>query len=265
MTNSYRAKAKKSLNENVMALIKMKEYAKHLEMERDLREQFVTILSHDLRTPLTAAKLAAQVILRRPENYEKNQILANKVVRSINRMDQMIKDLLDTNRIRSGETISFTMDKCDMKHIVLNSLRDLEISYGEKLLLETDQCGHDGFWNEEALRRMVENLVNNAVKYGSPHQLITVAIKQLADQIQLTIHNTGNPIPPEDQVNLFESFHRTTAAKKGGKKGWGLGLTLVKGVAEAHGGNIKVKSNEIEGTSFIVTIPRDSRPFQMLN
>jgi signal transduction histidine kinase len=246
-------------------LVQAQAFVKNLEQERDLRDQFVSILTHDLRTPLTAAKMSAQVILRQPEKIEKNHILARKVVKSIDRMDQMIKDLLDANRIRAGEPLTFSMNECDMRYIALTALRDLGISYGDRFMLETDRECINGYWNEESMRRVIENLVNNAVKYGSPQELITVSIEQLDDLVQIKVHNTGNPISKADQVNLFQPFHRTNSAKNGEKKGWGLGLTLVRGVAQAHGGSVKVESSEQDGTSFIVTIPRDSRPFQILN
>lgn len=255
----------REINERVKELTQAQEYVRNLEIERDLRDQFVSILTHDLRTPLTAAKMAAQVILRKPLNSDKTQSLASKVMRNIDRMDQMIKDLLDANRIRAGESLAFVMNECDMRLIALTTLRELGASYGERFMLETDRENIQGFWNEEAMRRVIENLVNNAVKYGAPKQLITVKIKQLENQVQLTIHNTGKPISPEDQLHLFQPFHRTHSAQSGEEKGWGLGLTLVRGVAEAHGGYVKVHSNEREGTNFIVTVPRDSRPFQILN
>jgi signal transduction histidine kinase len=253
------------INERVRELVQAQAFVKNLEQERDLRDQFVSILTHDLRTPLTAAKMSAQVILRQPEKIEKNHILARKVVKSIDRMDQMIKDLLDANRIRAGEPLTFSMNECDMRYIALTALRDLGISYGDRFMLETDRECINGYWNEESMRRVIENLVNNAVKYGSPQELITVSIEQLDDLVQIKVHNTGNPISKADQVNLFQPFHRTNSAKNGEKKGWGLGLTLVRGVAQAHGGSVKVESSEQDGTSFIVTIPRDSRPFQILN
>ena len=253
------------INERVRELVQAQAFVKNLEQERDLRDQFVSILTHDLRTPLTAAKMSAQVILRQPEKIEKNHILARKVVKSIDRMDQMIKDLLDANRIRAGEPLTFSMNECDMRYIALTALRDLGISYGDRFMLETDRECINGYWNEESMRRVIENLVNNAVKYGSPQELITVSIEQLDDLVQIKVHNAGNSISKADQVNLFQPFHRTNSAKNGEKKGWGLGLTLVRGVAQAHGGSVKVESSEQEGTSFIVTIPRDSRPFQILN
>ena len=145
------------------------------------------------------------------------------------------------------------------------TLKDLAISFGDRFMLKADRDKIDGFWNEDAIRRMIENLVNNAIKYGLAHELIIVTIEQSENNVKLTVHNTGNPIPLSEQKNLFRTFHRTSSANNGDKKGWGLGLTLVRGVAEAHGGYVEVLSNPKDGTSFIVTMPRDSRQFQTLN
>lgn len=252
-------------SERTRELTQAHEYVRALEKERDLREQFVSILTHDLRTPLTTAKMAAQLISKRPERIEKNHALAGKVVASIDRMDQMIKDLLDANRLRAGESLSMTMSPCNMREVVLDTLRELSATFGDRFLLETARGNINGYWNSEGIRRALENLINNAIKYGAQDKIITVAIKQTEQDVQIIVHNYGNPIPIEDQPFLFEPFHRTITAKNGEKNGWGLGLTLVKGVAEAHGGNVKVQSNEKEGTRFIVTVPRDARPFQIPN
>ncbi len=246
-------------------LVDVHQYATNLEKERELREQFVATLTHDLRTPLTAAKMGAQFILRRPENVEKTQQLAVKIIRSIDRMDQMIRDLLDASRIRAGESLSLTMNQCDLREIAIMTLRELGAAYGDRFILETDRDSIAGFWNEDGLRRVIENLASNAVKYGYPQQLITVSLKQTGETAQIIVHNFGNPIPKGEQLALFEPFQRSHTAQTGSKKGWGLGLTLVKGVTEAHGGQVSVTSNEGEGTRFIVTLPKDSRPFQILN
>lgn len=246
-------------------LVDVHQYAMNLEKERELREQFVATLTHDLRTPLTAAKMGAQFILRKPENSEKNQQLAVKIIRSIDRMDQMIRDLLDASRLRAGESLSLTMNACDLREVAIMTLRELGAAYGDRFILETDRDSIAGFWNEDGLRRVIENLASNAVKYGYPQQLITVTLKQTGETAQIIVHNFGHPIPKDEQMELFEPFQRSHTAQSGSKKGWGLGLTLVKGVAEAHGGQVNVTSNESEGTRFIVTLPKDSRPFQILN
>ena len=253
------------LSERNNELVQVQGFVTSLEKERELREQFVATLTHDLRTPLTAAKMGAQFILRRPEIIEKTQQLAVKIIKSIDRMDQMIKDLLDANRIRAGEPLSLTMNYCDLKDIAITTLRELGAAYGDRFLLEMEKENITGFWNEDGIRRVIENLVSNAVKYGFPQQLITVSLKQTETLVQIVVHNMGNPIPLKDQEELFLPFHRTSSAQRGGKKGWGLGLTLVRGVVEAHGGEVKVVSTDSEGTSFTVTMPKDSRAFQILN
>lgn len=252
------------INKREKELVDVHQYAISLEKERELREQFVATLTHDLRTPLTAAKMGAQLILRHPDNPEKNQQLAAKIIRSIDRMDQMIRDLLDASRIRAGESLSMVMNECDLREVALMTLRELGVAYGDRFVLETESDSITGHWNEDGLRRVIENLANNAVKYGFPQQQVTVSLKQTNDTAQIIVHNYGPPIPAEEQHLLFKPFQHARSAQTGLKKGWGLGLTLVKGVVEAHGGEVSVLSSEGEGTTFIVTLPKDSRPYQTL-
>ena len=105
------------------------------------------------------------------------------------------------------------------------------------------------------MRRIVENLVSNAAKYSSPGTEVEIVLKQNTDGFEISVKNKGNPISEEDQVNIFEPFHRTISARNSSQKGWGLGLQLVHGLVEAHNGKVFVKSNEVEGTCFTVEIP----------
>lgn len=253
------------LSEKVIELDEIHKYVSSLEEERGLREQFVATLTHDLRTPLTSVKMAAQLILRRSDDAEKNKQLAVQVIRGIDRLDQMIQDLLDVNRIRAGEGLSLTMNYCNLKEIALVSIRDLATLYGDRFVLKVNQPDIFGFWNEDGLRRVIENLAANAAKYGASDKTISIILKQADDFVQISVHNFGNPISIEEQLELFKPFHRTTTAKNGNKKGWGLGLTLVRGVVDAHGGKISINSRESEGTEFTATIPKDARSFQVLN
>ncbi|MGZ3686776.1 MAG: sensor histidine kinase [Bdellovibrionota bacterium] len=116
-----------------------------------------------------------------------------------------------------------------------------------------------GKWSCKDLQRVIENLITNAVKYGYDASPITLTLMDLGGEVELSVHNFGNPIPQEDQRNLFEAFERARAADSGTKKGWGLGLTLIRGVAEAHGGSARVRSDPEAGTTFTVRLPRDSR------
>jgi signal transduction histidine kinase len=109
------------------------------------------------------------------------------------------------------------------------------------------------------MRRILENLCNNAIKYGDTTSRVTVSLRQEGDEAELAVHNWGNPIPASEQESLFQYFTRTKSAEASGKRGWGIGLTLVKGVAEAHGGSVQVESSQEKGTTFRVRLPRHAK------
>ncbi|MBA2486686.1 MAG: sensor histidine kinase, partial [Nitrospira sp.] len=114
----------------------------------------------------------------------------------------------------------------------------------------------DGNWGSDGLKRAVENLIGNAVKYGSSGAPITVSLKAGIEAIELTVHNEG-PVLAEDEIpRLFQNFGRAARAEDGTQSGWGLGLTVVKGVVEAHKGKVRVESGEGKGTRFALEIPR---------
>ena len=239
--------------------VRAEEAVTHLEMERALRERFVATLTHDLRNPLTAAKISAQLLKRtldRPELVEK---ASNRVVQSLERADKMIQNLLDANRIKAGKHLSLPMDYCDLTALARSALEGLG-SQCPTVKLDAPSSV-SGYWNCESLTRVIENLLSNAVKYGDHQKPVTVSLRD-EDRVKVSVHNYGNPIPVEEQASVFQDYHRSDSAQLSGKQGWGLGLTLVRGIAESHGGKVQVESSPDLGTTFSVVLPRDSRPFQ---
>jgi PAS domain S-box-containing protein len=230
-----------------------------LRLERELREQFVSALSHDLRTPLTAAKMSAQLIPRQPHLPDKVYSLAARVRQNIDRADQMITDLLDANRIRAGQGLPIDVAPCELRQVVAAALEELSTVHGERFVLRGDER-LEGHWDGRALRRLIENLCGNAIKYGDATRPVTVSLTREGGQTEIAVHNWGNPIPPEEQERLFHYFARAKSAQASGKKGWGIGLTLVKGVAEAHGGSVRVESTAEKGTTFRVRLPHPAQP-----
>ena len=235
-----------------------------LNVERELRERFVSTLSHDLRSPLTAVKAGAQMIIRFPDQLEKHQIFGNRIINAIDRADKMIQNLLDANRIRAGEKLPLEISECDLKQTIRETLSDLAMTVGDRFELQADLAVH-GFWSSEQLRRVVENLAINAIKYGAQDTLVIVSISSDNEYAFLKVHNQGNPIPIAEQATLFDAYSRSVTALGSGKLGWGLGLTLVRGVAEAHGGTVYVESRPVVGTTFTVKLPKDSRPYQKMD
>jgi signal transduction histidine kinase len=186
---------------------------------------------------------------------------AARIVENIGRVDRMLQDLLDGMRVETGARLQLDLEACDLVEIVHETLEQLQVEYGDRFVLQAPSPVH-GYFAPDALRRSVENLVTNAVKYGAPLRPITVTVYQEHGRALLKVHNHGDPIPVEKQESLFRAFQRTTAAEASGKRGWGLGLAQVRAVAEAHGGSIGVDSLAAGGTTFTLDIPVDARPFQ---
>ena len=104
--------------------------------------------------------------------------------------------------------------------------------------------------------------MGNAVKYGAPDTPIRVKIALVNERVMLSVHNEGEPIPPEQMESIFQVFRRADAAKEGDIEGWGIGLPYVRSVAESHGGSVAVDSAVSRGTTFVLDIPLDARPLQ---
>ncbi len=230
-----------------------------LQEERELRERFVATLSHDLRTPLTAAKMNAQLIIRKGSDPEILYKAAVRISENIDRSDRMIRDLLDANRLNAGEQLPLDVSECDLNGLVLTTLDELAQIYGDRFVVEVAE-NIIGRWSCSGIKRIIENLCNNAIKYGSNERSVAVRIsREGSEHVMISVHNWGNPIAPHDQATLFQQYRRTDSAMAGKQRGWGLGLSLVRGLAEAHGGEVRVESSPEKGTTFFVKLPIDTR------
>ena len=250
----------RDVTERVLSRKKIEENLRELKLERDLREQFIAALSHDLRTPLSISKMCAQIIQMKPDDFEEVKSMADKICNSVDRADRMIYNLLDSNRIKSGEAIPISINECRLDLVVSFVLNDLKEIYGPRFQIK--ECKLDetlGFWDEMALQRLIENLAINAIKYGKAGTMVTVGLTSTADEVEFRIHNEGNPIPAAQFDDLFKYRTRSESAVESGQAGWGIGLALVKALVSAHKGSIRVESDKNSGTTFIICLPRDSR------
>lgn len=261
----------RSTTANVALAEKMAEARNQdLLAEKKLRELFVIALSHDLRSPLATARMSAELLETNSENSEEVIKFAAMISRNIDRADRMILDLLDANQIRAGEKLSICVERCELRKLVSESLADLSAVYGDRFQLIVDHSADDnfenladdsivGYWGKSELRRVLENLCSNAVKYGFDETPIKVKLLKTQSECIIEVQNQGPLISEKDQAVVFNQHRRTNSAKAGGVKGWGLGLALVKGIAEAHCGRVAVESSEAKGTIFRVVIPLDAR------
>lgn len=249
----------KEVTEKVFARKKLEQSLHELEAEKDLREKFVSALTHDLRTPLAVIKLSAQMLkakIQIPEAFDKG---IQRIMHNTDRADRMIHDLLDANRLKANEGLLILAQECQLEEVLTFAINDLEDLYGKRFVIENPIGKINVYWDSMAIHRLIQNLASNAIKYGSQQTPVTIKIKRDGDFLEIRVHNLGNPISGEDQKILFHPYQRTEFAKASKQKGWGLGLSLVQGLARAHRGSVTLESSTDHGTSFIVRLPIDAR------
>lgn len=216
-----------------------------------LREQFIAAITHDIRTPLSNASMAAHIIETQTES-DSLRSLAQKIIDNTHRIDCMTRDLLDSIVFNSGEHLPLNITGFDMADLV----REFD---GPQVQLEIESV--NGYWCRESMRRALENLLGNAVKYGDAHP-VKISLHASPARIQLAVHNRGQAIPQEQLESIFQVYHRAQQAANGHRDGWGVGLPYARRVAESHGGSIIVISTAELGTTFTIDVPIDARPFE---
>ncbi|WP_163787162.1 sensor histidine kinase, partial [Myxococcus vastator] len=168
-----------------------------------LREQVFATLTHDLRGPLSAAKVNAGLILRQPSG-EQVPRWAARVADSIDRADRLVQNLLDAMHMRMGGRPALPLEACDLVDAVRQGVENQQAEHGERFVLVAPEPVW-GCFAPELLRRAVENLVSNAVKYGASSRPITITVRQGHGRAFILVHNHGSYIPAAQQARLFQA------------------------------------------------------------
>lgn len=226
------------------------------------RERFAAALTHDLRGPLSVTVSALELIML-SDDPAQMKAFAAKALANTRRMNGMVDELLHTMAFHGGQRLQLQLAPMAIRPLVDEVLADAGAAYGARFEIAASETGGaiEGWWDRAALKRVLENLVGNAVKYGNPGTPITVKTDAAYGRLILSVHNEGAPIPPDEQECIFQMYRRAETAKRNDKGGWGIGLPFVRAVAESHGGSIGVDSSTERGTTFIVDIPLDGRAF----
>jgi signal transduction histidine kinase len=243
--------------ENAWLVAALREKVSALDAERLLREQFVSALAHDLRGPLSSARLVADLLGSEPKDSDTERELARRLSHNVERMEHMIRDLLDANRIRAGERLPLQVGPVDLVVLANEVADEARALHGDRFVVAAGEPVL-GIWSGDELRRALWNLVTNAVKYGAPRLPITIIVERVDQLARISVHNVGEPIPAAEQTHIFDRYTRARSAQVSDRSGWGLGLTLVKGTAVAHGGHVSVESDRESGTTFTIEIPLDA-------
>jgi PAS domain S-box-containing protein len=224
------------------------------------RDTFLSIASHELRTPITSMKMQAQLMRRRingndPAAFSPERVtrLVDQTERSIGKLSRLVEDMLDISRIATGR-LNMQPEPVDLSELARDVLDRFEPQLseaGHALELHLTP-GLVGMWDRDRLEQVLANLLTNVLKYapGAPLKVTTLKVGTTA---VLEVQDRGPGIAPEDQQRIFERFERLVAANQ--VSGLGLGLHISRHIVEAHGGTIQVRSTVGQGASFIVELP----------
>ncbi|MDN3222107.1 PAS domain-containing sensor histidine kinase [Pseudomonas nunensis] len=216
-------------------------------------EQMVAIVSHDLKNPLTAIKMASE-ILARAERTPKESKMLGHISQSADRAERMIADLLDFALARVGRGIAISPDWLDLHRFISHSIDELRVAFPQATLLHQSIGSGNAYLDADRAQQIIGNLVANSVAYGDLQQPITVTSEWVDDHAVIAVHNHGTVIPDALLAVLFEPMTRGTETDSD-VRSVGLGLFIVREIARAHGGDVSVVSKTGIGTTFSVRFP----------
>jgi PAS domain S-box-containing protein len=239
-------------------------YTQELEFElskerelAEMRERFMSMVSHEFRTPLSIISTSVDIIERYYDRVSREKILERMadIHQQIASMSGLLEDVLTILRGNAGKVL-FSPEKLDIVELCARAIENIRL---------TDRSQHELVFEPETpalvieadhrlLQHIVTNLITNAVKYSPPGTRVRVIVRALEGAVLFSVEDEGIGIPPEDQPYVFQPFHRARNAAT--IEGTGLGLSIVKQNVELHGGHISFHSVENQGTVFAVRLPR---------
>lgn len=229
----------------------------HFKQLDTLKTEFVSTVSHDLRSPLTLMRGYATMLEMVGSLNEQQQGYVKKIVFGVENMSRMVNNLLDLGRIEAGVGLNLQMlPVTDTVERVVSTLQPQAAQKNITLTLALPENTMPLVEADSALlEQAMYNLVENAIKYTPQNGRVSVRLKIIGDGIQFEVEDTGIGIAPIDQPRLFEKFYRGGQREAREQKGSGLGLAIVKSIAERHGGKVWLESQLGKGSTFFLQAP----------
>ncbi|PYB87826.1 histidine kinase [Pseudomonas koreensis] len=222
------------------------------EMGR-LREQFIAVLGHDLRTPLSAIRMSADLLESKVED-KRSRTLLSAIRTSSVRMGVLIENILDFARGRLGSGIPVQRKLVDdLQQTLRQTLEEIQVAYPQAKFIDSLEVPAGVYCDPLRISQLLSNLLGNAVTHGSIAEPIVLKAFAEGDEIVISLTNQGTPIPPALMPLLFEPFSRSEAGQR--HEGLGLGLYIAGQIANAHNGTLSVTSDRETGTCFVARFP----------
>jgi signal transduction histidine kinase len=229
------------------------------------REEFIAVLAHDLKTPLTAVVSGSEFLLLDPMPPVHTDML-RRIRDSGKRVVRLVDDLLDFARGRFGRGIDLALEETgDVDRLVRHVVAEVAMTAPSRVIRMSGQIEGAAQIDQSRVSQLVSNLIGNAVDHGPEDEPVDVALSSTPATIVVTVVNGGEPIAADVAGKLFHPFYRGNHASGQSSRGLGLGLFIASGIARAHGGTITLSSTAEHGTAFTMELPRsvDAAPGQL--
>ncbi|GCE25589.1 hypothetical protein KDA_10730 [Dictyobacter alpinus] len=238
----------------------LEESNRQLEDANKMKDRFLSIASHELKTPVTTIRGQAQLMLRRISKQKKTSDLdgvattLERINDQTGRLTILIDELLDVSSMRAGKVVlnkrlcnltSLCQDVVD-DHRMLSERRIIYEAPSEPVCIKVDV---------DRLAQVMTNLISNALKYSPDNSTVEVKLQPEPTHVLISVQDRGKGIAKDQQEHIFETFYRTPDAQSSTKRGLGLGLAITKDIVERHGGRIWCESEPDHGSTFLVELP----------
>jgi signal transduction histidine kinase len=226
-----------------------------------LKDHFISMASHELKTPITTIRGQAQIALRRltrvaelPPELESVRLALQKIDEQTYRLSSLIDDMLALSSIQAGK-LKLRPRPCNLVEICGEAVEDQRLVSGRTITLQAPAEGIIINADADRIQQVITNLLSNAIKYSPEETPVEVTLTAEQGCAEMRVQDHGKGIPRDQQELIFQAFYRTPEALASPRDGWGLGLAICKDIVDRHGGRIWCESEPGRGTTFIVALP----------
>ncbi|GCE20088.1 hypothetical protein KDK_38880 [Dictyobacter kobayashii] len=226
---------------------------KELEQRKD---DFISMASHELKTPLTAVKLQIQLVRKRLEKQSQPEAATTlaRVEDPVKQLERLVTELLDVSRIQAG-SIEYRRERVDLDELLREVTATIHHLHPSHTILFRESVRASLIGDRDRLGQVFTNLISNAIKYSPDAEAVEIDLSPSEDAVTVHVRDHGLGIPREQLDKIFERFYRVTDLRQGAIPGLGMGLYIVAEIVKHHGGTITVDSTVGKGSTFTVTLP----------
>ena len=224
------------------------------KIKEEKKDEFISIASHEMKTPLTTAKAYLQMLeLSLDENNEDANLYAKKASQSVNRLNELISELLDVSKIRLGK-LNYHITTFNFNEMIESTVENIQLTTQTHAIIRTGKVSNEVTGDKDRLQQVVINLLNNAIKYSPGEEKVFIRIEQEINIIKVLVEDTGIGMNKQSLNKIFEKYHRIEEHSVE-FQGLGIGLFISYEIIQRHQGKLWAESETGRGSTFYFTIP----------